>query len=257
MKYAGLTDIGKCRSENQDSFYVTSLTDGVYLAIVCDGMGGAAGGRIASSMALSSFEESFTSQIQSKNISLTDKSPGNLDILEVCIKDAVKDANRCIFEYAKDSLDLVGMGTTLVACLVIDNECIVCNVGDSRLYHLTKYSMKQITRDHSYVQMLIDTGMLQPELAAVHPDRNVIMRAVGTRAGVTAETFRVTLSERETLLLCSDGLSGYVSNEGIYSLLWGSDKIFEYSEDVKVRSLINAANDAGGRDNITAVLLTF
>ena len=117
--------------------------------------------------------------------------------------------------------------------------------------------MKQITRDHSYVQMLIDTGMLQPELAAVHPDRNVIMRAVGTRAVVTAETFRVTLSERETLLLCSDGLSGYVSNEGIYSLLWGSDKIFELPEEAKVKSLIDAANDGGGRDNITAVLLTY
>ncbi len=257
MKYAGFTDIGKYRTENQDSFDIVAFNENAVLAIVCDGMGGAAGGKIASSLALSSFINYLDLQINEKNVSLADKNPVNLDILEEMMKEAVKEANHTVFEYAKDSVELLGMGTTLVACLVIDNECLVCNVGDSRLYHLSKTSMRQITRDHSYVQMLIDTGMLQSEMAAAHPDRNVIMRAVGTRAGVTAETFRVTLQPNETILLCSDGLSNYVSNESMYTIIWGSEDIFNLDEKKKVQTLIQAANEGGGRDNITAVLLTY
>ena len=257
MKYAGLTDIGRHRLENQDSFSITPLSESAILAVVCDGMGGATGGKIASSLALQSFETSVIAQIREKNIDLRDKSSHNLDILEEVLKQAVKTANADVFGYAKDSIDLIGMGTTLVACLVIENECLICNVGDSRLYHFTSHSMRQITRDHSYVQMLIDTGMLLPEMAAAHPDRNIIMRAVGTRAGVTAETFRLTLSEKETVLLCSDGLSGYTTNEIMYSILWGSEAIFLSSEEQKVQALIDAANDGGGRDNITAVILTY
>ena len=257
MKYAGLTDIGKHRSENQDAFKITPLAEKALLATVCDGMGGAAGGKIASSLALMSFESSIIAQIAEKNIDLLDKSETNLAILEEVMKEAVKTANREVFGYAKDSIELLGMGTTLVSCLVIDNECLVCNVGDSRLYHFTSHSMRQVTRDHSYVQMLVDTGMLPKELAAAHPERNVIMRAVGTRAGVTAETFRLTLGENESVLLCSDGLSGYVTNEAIYALLWGSDAIFRTEEEKKVQALIDAANMGGGRDNITAVILTY
>ena len=141
--------------------------------------------------------------------------------------------------------------------MLIENEAYICNVGDSRLYHLTSHSMKQVTTDHSYVQMLIDNGLLAPELAAAHPDRNVITRAVGTRALVTSETFRLTLSERETLLLCSDGLSGYASNEEIYSIVWGSKDIYARPTAEKVRDLIDLANHNGGRDNITALLITY
>ena len=117
--------------------------------------------------------------------------------------------------------------------------------------------MKQITTDHSYVQMLIDNGLLAPELAAAHPDRNVITRAVGTRALVTPETFRLTLDKGETLLLCSDGLSGFASNEDIYSIVWGSKDIYARPTKEKVKALIDIANENGGRDNITAVLLKF
>lgn len=257
MKYAGLTDIGKHRSENQDFFKITPLADKAILATVCDGMGGAAGGKIASTLALMSFESSIITEIAEKNIDLTDKSEENLAILEEVMKQAVKAANREVFGYAKDSIDLLGMGTTLVSCLVIDNECLICNVGDSRLYHFTERSMRQVTRDHSYVQMLVDTGMIPPEMAAAHPERNVIMRAVGTRAGVTAETFRLTLSEKETVLLCSDGLSGYATNETMYAILWGNEAIFRSDESRKVQALIDAANMGGGRDNITAVILTY
>jgi len=117
--------------------------------------------------------------------------------------------------------------------------------------------MKQVTTDHSYVQMLIDNGLLAPELAAAHPDRNVITRAIGTRALVTSESFRLTLSDNETLMLCSDGLSGYAANEEIYAIVWGSKEIYARPTEEKVRALIDIANANGGRDNITAVLLTF
>lgn len=257
MKYAGKTDIGKHRSENQDSYAITALGKDAFLAVVCDGMGGAAGGKIASTLAIQSFEGAIIAKIAERNIDLTDKREENLAILEEVMKEAVQIANREVFGYAKDSIELLGMGTTLVACLVIDNECVICNVGDSRLYHFTSHSMRQITRDHSYVQMLIDTGRLLPEMAAAHPDRNIIMRAVGTRQGVTAETFRLTLHENETVLLCSDGLTGYTTNETIYTILWGSQDIFRHSEESKVQALIDAANEGGGRDNITAVLLTY
>ncbi len=257
MKYAGLSDIGKYRSENQDSFSIMPLGEEVVLAVVCDGMGGASGGKLASSLAISTFTSALIAEIAEKNINLSDSTEENLAILEESMKEAVKVANREVFGYAKDSIDLLGMGTTLLACLVIGKECLICNVGDSRLYHFTEHSMCQITRDHSYVQMLIDTGMLEKEMAAAHPDRNIIMRAVGTRQGVTAETFRLTLKERETLLLCSDGLSGYTTNEILYSLIWGSEDIFLSSEEEKVNALIDAANLGGGRDNITAILLTY
>lgn len=252
-----MTDIGKYRSENQDSFHILSLDDSVVLATVCDGMGGAAGGQIASSLALKCYEDALISQLHQQNIQFTDNSTYDADILEGIMKEAIKAANREVFDYAKDAVDLLGMGTTLVSCLAIGAECLICNVGDSRLYHLTKTSMKQVTRDHSYVQMLVDTGMLERDLARAHPDRNIITRAVGTRPVVTAETFRLSLQRDEAILLCSDGLSNYVSNEMIYSIIWGSKAIFDIAEEEKVKTLIHAANEGGGRDNITAVLLTY
>ena len=257
MEYYGLTDIGRHRAENQDSFAVAAIEDNVILAVVCDGMGGAVGGKIASSLAVERFMAYVKEKIQTFLSIGFDNSADNESIIEGIMKQGVAEANTVVYEYAKDSIDLLGMGTTLVSVLVIGKEAYICNVGDSRLYHLTSRSMKQVTTDHSYVQMLVDNGLLAPELAAAHPDRNVITRAVGTRALVTPETFRLTLDDRETLLLCSDGLSGYVSNEEVYAIVWGSKEIYAHSTEKKVKTLIELANANGGRDNITAVVLTF
>ncbi len=257
MECFGMTDIGRCRQDNQDSFLLETIRDGCLLALICDGMGGAAGGMIASSLAADVFSASLKKKLAElfpidNEISLEKEA-----ILETVLKDSAQEANTAVYNYAKDSIDLLGMGTTLVAALVIDQEVFICNVGDSRLYHLTATSMKQITKDHSYVQMLIDNGLLEPSLATAHPDRNVITRAIGTRALVTAETFRMRLHENETILLCSDGLSSYVSNEEIYTIIWGSREIYDRPTSEKVKALLDAANANGGRDNVTAVLITY
>ena len=257
MEYYGITDIGRYRADNQDSFAITTIAEEAILAVVCDGMGGAVGGKIASTLAVEEFTSYVKEKIQSFLSISFDKHDDDEAIIEGIMKQAVAQANSAVYNYAKDSIDLIGMGTTLVAVLVIGKEAYICNIGDSRLYHLTSHSMKQVTTDHSYVQMLIDNGLLAPELAAAHPDRNVITRAIGTRALVTSESFRLTLSDNETLMLCSDGLSGYVSNEEIYAIVWGSKEIYARPTRDKVKALIDVANANGGRDNITAVLLTF
>lgn len=257
MEYYGMTDIGRYRSDNQDSFLITVLSEEAVLAVVCDGMGGAVGGKIASSLAAERFTAHVKEKIQAFLSISFDNHDNDEAIIEGIMKQAVAEANSAVFNHAKDSIDLIGMGTTLVAVLLIGKEAYICNVGDSRLYHMTSHSMKQVTTDHSYVQMLIDNGLLAPELAAAHPDRNVITRAIGTRALVTSESFRLTLAENETLMLCSDGLSGYASNEEIYAIVWGSREIYAQPTEEKVRRLIELANTNGGRDNITAVLITF
>lgn len=257
MEYYGMTDIGRFRADNQDSFSVTRLAENAVLAVVCDGMGGAVGGKIASTLAVEKFSVYVKEKIQSFLSICFDNHNDDEAIIEGIMKQAVAEANAAVYNYAKDSIDLIGMGSTLVSVLVIDREAYICNVGDSRLYHLTSHSMRQVTTDHSYVQMLVDTGVLAPELAAAHPDRNVITRAIGTRALVTSESFRLTVSDNETLMLCSDGLSGYASNEEIYAIVWGSKEIYARPTEEKVKALIDLANANGGRDNITAVLLTF
>ncbi len=257
MEYYGMTDIGRYRTENQDAFAVLPLSENALLAVVCDGMGGEAGGKIAARLAM----ERFTSLVCGKSALLlspqADKTGERMAIIETILKEGVDAANDAVYRYAKDSIDLIGMGTTLVGLLLIGSEAYVCNVGDSRLYHLTARAMQQVTRDHSYVQMLIDNGLLQPHLAAAHPDRSVITRAIGVRATVIAETFHLSLCPRESLLLCSDGLSSYVSNEEIYTLVWGSEEVFSLPNSEKVKSLVDRANQNGGRDNITAVLVTY
>lgn len=257
IEYFGMTDIGRHRTENQDFFKIEPINDQCLLAVVCDGMGGAAGGKIASTLACGEFVEYVKENILTVLSSDFEINEENEAIIETIMKEGAARANHVVFHYAKDSIDLLGMGTTLVSLLLIDTECFICNVGDSRLYHMTASSMRQVTKDHSYVQMLIDNGLLSPHLAASHPDRNVITRAVGTRAIVTPETFRMTLSPNESLLLCSDGLSGYASNEEMYAIVWGSQDIYRHKTKDKVQALIDTANNNGGRDNITAVLITY
>ncbi len=262
-----MTDIGRYRSENQDAFALVPLSEDALLAVVCDGMGGAAGGKLAAELAIERFTSLVCERVRpclsqffrnSEDFSdPTDETDENLAIIEAIMKEGLAGANDAVYHHAKDSMEYVGMGTTLVALLLIGSRAYVCNVGDSRLYHLTSRVMKQVTRDHSYVQMLIDTGLLAPHQAAAHPDRNVITRAIGTQPIVTGETFFLILKPEESLLLCSDGLSGYLSNEEIYTRVWGSRAVFETPNEEKVKALIDAANENGGRDNITAVLVTY
>lgn len=255
----GASDIGKRRSENQDAYATRRFSDQAVLAVVCDGMGGANGGKVASEVALSAFVEHAVRQLNDKF-----SSPAQIDaiceedqaIINSILTTSVDAANEAVYSQARRDPRLAGMGTTLVSLFMTGNLGFIVNVGDSRLYRIGHSHMAQVTRDHSYVQMMVETGSMTREEAAVHPQRNVITRAVGVDPRVNAETFFVRAEESESFLLCSDGLHDSMTNEEIYATVWGSDSIHLLEEEIKVRRLLELANKHGGRDNITVILLT-
>lgn len=255
MYLFGNTDIGKRRQNNQDSFFTKQYDDpGIALALVCDGMGGANGGNIASTLAGEAFlhrVDSFVESIKFKHRSVTE---GDISSM---LAHAVSDANAAVYRRASEEKSLQGMGTTLVAALSIDNILYIVNVGDSRLYLYADGRLLQITRDHSLVQYLIDTGKITAAEAKDYPSRNVITRAVGTERSLEADIFSFDMSTVENdpmacALLCSDGLSSYVEESFICDVLKT-----ECDRANVPDALISAANEAGGVDNITVVLMTF
>ena len=254
MKFYGKTDVGVCRTENQDCFGIYEILPGVTLLVVCDGMGGMAGGATASRLALDTFAQSMREHI------IPDNPEDEPDLgsvgLRFSLSASASDANRAVWEEAEDSRGkLDGMGTTLVALLVVENTLIYSlNIGDSRLYEITKDGIEQLTKDHSYVQHLIDVGELTYEEARTSPVRNIIMRAVGIEDDVVADIRSHnpapgTPDSPRWLLLCSDGLSGVVSDEDIAAIVRSEDSLQKKTED-----LVAAACIAGGPDNITVVL---
>lgn len=254
MKFYGKTDVGVCRTENQDCFGIYEILPGVTLLAVCDGMGGMAGGATASRLALDTFAQSMREHI------IPDNPEDEPDLgsvgLRFSLSASASEANRAVWEEAEDSRGkLDGMGTTLVALLVVENTLIYSlNIGDSRLYEITKDGIEQLTKDHSYVQHLIDVGELTYEEARTSPVRNIIMRAVGIEDDVVADIRSHnpapgTPDSPRWLLLCSDGLSGVVSDEDIAAIVRSEDSLQKKTED-----LVAAACIAGGPDNITVVL---
>lgn len=261
MNFFGKSDTGKVRSMNQDSYAIRPICANATLCVVCDGMGGAKSGNIASETAISAFIESIV-KYASEKINKDGKLSIGSDDACIILDDAVQDANKAVYEKSQSSEDFRGMGTTLVAALFCDDIVYVINVGDSRLYLLSKDTITQITHDHSYVQHLIDSGSLSPEDAKNHPFRNRITKAVGISEELEADIFSVELAGLDVcyILLCSDGLSGQLATEEICSII-SSDLDIEIVTDIqaelqdKTDRLISAANIAGGPDNITAVLI--
>lgn len=244
MLFCGKTNVGKVRDNNQDSFFADYIFGGAFLAVVCDGMGGANGGNIASELAVSTFVEAVTAGIE--NLEREKLSP---DGAEGVISHAVSLANERIYEKAQAEKELEGMGTTLVCLLLYKGMAYIANIGDSRLYVVTKDTIAQITHDHSYVQTLVDKGKLLPDEAKNHPNKNVIMRAVGTDTEVRADFFKL-LYEGKGFLLCSDGLSNFVIDEEMQRIIREAA-----TPEIAVDALIKKANKNGGSDNITAVLV--
>ncbi len=240
MKIFSKTDKGKVRNTNQDSFFAGELTGGEVFGIVCDGMGGANAGNVASETAVKVISEYI---LRSYRIGMDEFET------EKILKNATDSANLEIFEMASSNEELNGMGTTAVIALVQDNKAVIANVGDSRIYLLGD-DITQLTRDHSVVQSLIESGKISPEDAKAHPRKNVITRAIGAESDVVTDTAVVELSDATALLLCSDGLSSFVSAEQIL-------EVFKQNEPKDVpEKLVELANKAGGGDNITVVLLT-
>lgn len=255
MIYSGKTHIGKVRTTNQDSFMIKKLSDSFLIAVVCDGMGGAKSGNVASQTAieyfLSSFEKSGITE------GATDKNP---DEISAALAQAVFEANEAVYKKAISAYEFNGMGTTLVACVISGNRLFVANIGDSRLYIYSGKKLIQLTEDHSYVQFLIDVGDITPEEAKTHPYRNRITRAVGVQPEVDCDLFTHDLTKfpDAKLLLCSDGLCGQVDGKHIGKILNSNiskGNNAEANMEKITDKLINAALDAGGPDNITAVVI--
>lgn len=250
MIYYGKTDRGSVRSENQDSFGYEEINlkcigTTALLAVVCDGMGGVAGGKIASEAASKSFIKYVTLQIEAFDEDLSD--PLNIPF-EKILRDGVKVANKEILAEAAQNTAYRGMGTTLAAVLCAGNTLYCVNIGDSRIYTLNGNEISQISQDHSYVQTLVDSGKITAEQAKHHPEKNVILKAVGVSAVAEPDVFKCGVPNG--ILLCSDGLSNMVEDSQIAQALNASNS--KESLEREINSLIKAANDAGGSDNITA-----
>ena len=237
LKTFSITDIGKKRTMNQDYAYTSEQPIGNLpnLFIVADGMGGHNGGGFASA---------YTVEVMTKVIAASAQT-----LSRNIFEEAISRANAEVRKKASENEELLGMGTTVVAATVIDNVLQVANVGDSRLYVITD-EINQITKDHSYVEEMIRMGELDRESARTHPKKNIITRAIGADETVTADYFTVKLQPGSIVLMCSDGLTNMLDDEEIRMILNGSRDIVE-----KAQSLVDAANEKGGKDNIAVILV--
>ena len=240
MKYSLETDRGKRRAVNQDSCAVFCPDERSCFAIVCDGMGGANAGEIASAMVV----ETVVSRIKAGwREGISDESVQNLMLTSITA------ASINVYDQSVSDEKYSGMGTTVVACAVIDDHAIIAHAGDSRAYICDDEELRVITKDHSLVQELVDLGQITKEQAKSHPRKNYITRALGVDESVEIDFNRLFLSENEKLLLCTDGLTNFVPEEEILRILRDT------AEDPAKR-LVEEANANGGGDNITAVVIS-
>lgn len=253
MTVFGKTDIGQ-RENNEDCYGIYEIGNNAVLAVVCDGMGGQSCGELASRMALDAFADTVLSICR---LHLKD---GCLSIdyreAELIFSNAISHANNAVLEHQTSHPDCEGMGTTLVAALICDGNTVAwVNIGDSRLYTVDSHDILQVSKDHSYLQYLIDTGIPQKE-AEKQADKNLITKAIGIETNAEADIDLFELSEQErldtTLLLCSDGLCGFVPESECRKLV--RDEKMTLSQ--KADKLIAAAKKKGSGDNITLILLS-
>lgn len=243
MHFSVRTDIGRKRTFNEDQGAVFVLDNGYALAVIADGMGGHRSGDVASAMAVSLIGEHFSE--------LGSSIPQSKETWIAWLDTIIRKVNQLIFEKAQSSPEHEGMGTTLEAAVIAEGSCYIAHVGDSRVYSVSSETITQLTKDHSYVNALLASGEITEEEAEVHPQRNWIMRAVGSERDIEPEFYHVPFTKGDYLLLCTDGLSNKVEAEMMRELIVADSTLEE-----KVIQLIDLANERGGEDNITAVLLS-
>lgn len=238
MKTFSMTDTGQRRANNQDYMYTSEIAVGNLpnLFVVADGMGGHVAGDYASRFTVEQTLDCITHSEFKEPVGI--------------IKEAVSRANLELLKEAKEDPAKKGMGTTLVVATCVGNELYTANVGDSRLYVINRESITQITRDHSLVGEMVRLGEMNEADARVHPDKNIITRAIGVSDEVSVDFFETRIGEGDIILMCSDGLTNEVSDADIKRIVLGQRDIVE-----KVEKLIETANHNGGRDNITVVLI--
>ena len=244
------SDVGQLRDHNEDTliaFRGTHLgddsSDPFGFFVVSDGMGGHRAGEVASSLAARLVSHDVLRRVYLPYLLNRTPDAASASLTEI-LKDAVQNANDQVHQ------QVPGGGTTLTCALILGRRAYIAHVGDSRAYLLTKYDIKQVTQDHSYVSRLMELGELSPEEAAVHPQRHVLYRAIGQGDQLDIDTYHQPLPPGSRLLLCSDGLSGMVSEDEIGRIIASAATPQQACE-----RLLEAANDAGGPDNITAVLI--
>lgn len=237
VELASRSDVGQVRSANEDSCDTFERSDGTRLLVVADGMGGHQGGATASRTAVATISEIFDQDESSD--------------LEPMIERAIEAANARVFEMAQEDVELEGMGTTVVAFLLdVRHRGTVAHVGDSRAYRYRRGQLEALTTDHSVVAEMQRRGLISPSEAAIHPRRNEILRSVGVQPQVEVETARVEVAPGDRFILCSDGLSGVVSDDEIAAVVQSE------TPGTAVDALIRMANERGGPDNITVQVLS-
>lgn len=240
MKVFANTDIGKAREMNQDYYYIPTPEDELQLFILADGMGGYQGGEIASRLATSAAKGYIESNFS--------KIEHDRESIQKLIGSAIEYANMVVYEKSKEDIQLEGMGTTLEVCLIYNNKAYIGHVGDSRIYRIRKNIMRKLTKDHSYVEELIKEGTITREESYTHPKKNMLMKALGCTSFVEPDIMVKGFLKDDIILINSDGLTNMINENEI------CDYIINGTENV-ANKLINRANELGGYDNITVVLI--
>ncbi len=243
MRSFGITDKGKVRSENQDSYIIENCDKrGSIVAVICDGMGGAKAGDLASRLSSKAFVSRIFETLVTPKLYISN--------YEKLLKESAEDANGVVYEYSQFDSDYNGMGTTLVGGIITRRKACLVNIGDSRAYHLTPEGITQVSKDHSYVEELVEMGAITKEQARTHPKKNVITRAVGIDKSVKSDYFEVALNKHDAILLCSDGLSNMVSDDEMFRAYQEKK-----TPDEACGELMKLALDRGARDNVSIVLV--
>ncbi len=244
MNSFGITDRGKVRRDNQDSFLIERVEGrNCLVAVLCDGMGGEKAGNIASDLAAKTYAGVLKQRLGSPKLKIAD--------VPRAMQEACAEANHMVYSYSCFDREYTGMGTTLVSAVMFDERVFVLNVGDSRAYKLTRKKIIQITRDHSLVQDMVDRGEISAAEARNHPRRNVITRALGVDENVPSDSFSPRLMRGDLLLLCSDGLTNMLEDQEIFRASR------EHHDPLSLgRALMGMALERGARDNVTIIALT-
>lgn len=241
MEIFARSDIGKARDMNQDSYLILE-EENYKLLVLADGMGGYKGGEIASSLAVNAIQNYIKN-----NFEATEKTT---DSILKLINDAIEYANMIVYEKSQEVEELKDMGTTLDTCIVFNGKLYIGHVGDSRVYRIRKNIIRKITTDHSYVEKLVKEGTITKEEAKNHPKKNMLTKALGCSSFVEPDLLYKVFQKEDILLMCSDGLTNMLNEEIIYNIITKQKSAEENSLE-----LINLANDLGGYDNITAIIV--
>lgn len=235
------SDIGKVRELNQDYYYISQESDEPKIYILADGMGGYKGGEIASRLATETVKQYILN-----NFSTTVKEKE--EILKL-IHNAVEYANMVVYEKAKENPELEGMGTTLEVCLIYNNKAYIGHIGDSRIYRIRKEVIRKLTKDHSYVQKLLEDKKITRDEAKTHPKKNMLTKALGCTPYVEPDLRARNFEKGDIFIICSDGLTNMVEEQRIYELA-------RENVETAAEKLVSEANEAGGFDNITVIIIS-